>query len=113
MPLAPPSIGVPADGAYNLDLPTLVAHVNEHAVTEGYAVVIARTKPSKKDVKFKPWLRCNCRNSVLGRVVAGGVCRAVLKAVDFGIYICYSKCTFHLGDALRFRSKTGVLRPKI
>ena len=59
MPLAPPPIGVPANGAYNLDLPTLIEHVNKHAAAEGYAVVLARTKASKKNVKFKAWLRCD------------------------------------------------------
>lgn len=54
MPLAPPTEGHLFD-----NLESLVLIVNQHAGPEGYAVVIARTKVSKKGEKRKAWLRCD------------------------------------------------------
>ena len=59
MSLASSFIGVFIDEAYNLNLSALVAHVNKHVVVEEYAVILTRIKASKKNVKFKTWLRCN------------------------------------------------------
>ena len=38
---------------------TLIRFINEHAGSHDYAVVIARTKVSKTEVKRKVWLRCD------------------------------------------------------
>ncbi len=68
MSLAPP----PVSGEVYDDVKLLIEGLNKHAGPEGYAVVIARSKKSKKDVDRIIYIRCD----------RGG--KASLNSADFG-----------------------------
>lgn len=53
------NLTAPPEGVLYSSIEAVVRAVNEHAGPEGYAVIIARTKVSKKGVKRKVWLRCD------------------------------------------------------
>jgi len=53
--LAPP----PVSGEVYDDVKLLIEGLNKHAGPEGYAVVIARSKKSKKDVDRIVYIRCD------------------------------------------------------
>ena len=49
----------PPDNLTSPILSSLVQEVQQHAISQGYAVVIGRTKNNKKGEKRKAWLRCD------------------------------------------------------
>lgn len=55
MPLLPP-----VDGQSFETLEDCVLQINQHAASEGYAVVLCRTKKLKLGVRRKAWINCDC-----------------------------------------------------
>lgn len=53
------TLSSPSEGETFLNLEALLQFINLHAGPQGYAVVLARTKCSKKGVKRKAFVRCN------------------------------------------------------
>jgi hypothetical protein len=56
----------PPEGSTFDTLKDLIKFVNTHADSQGYAVVIARFKTSKKGIKRKAFLRCDRGGKSLG-----------------------------------------------
>ena len=57
--MATQSLAPPANGLSYPTLRGLIEEIQQHAVSQGYAVVIQRIKNNKKGEKRKAWLRCD------------------------------------------------------
>ena len=58
-PATSTSLLPPEDGLQAPSLYSLVRDLQQHAISQGYAIVIGRTKNNKKGEKRKAWLRCD------------------------------------------------------
>ena len=91
----------PEDGFTYPTLDGLVQQVQKHAFTQGYAVVISRSKNNKKGQRRKAWLRCD----------RGGKAEKHSKSLDKRVTGSrLIDCPFKLTASLQYEQMAWVLR---